>query len=222
MLIFRRLALAVLFAFTSIAVAQNEGNALGRDVPLIWEPPTLDFPETAPESTVPKIMIASFHLANMEITLEETTLDSVKTHLGADMGQRGDASEALQWLCFNGTDANGLWALWLESDEMGGGSVDGFALQRLDNDARVDRRCRMLRKGYGAFGLPIPLRLGMTEMQVRHLLGKPTLRYRNTMMFDHDHQETIHNEPFTVSNTVAVGVRRGVVWAIQVWKVTSN
>lgn len=100
--------------------------------------------------------------------------------------------------------------------------VDGFAVQRLDNDAEADRRCRMLRKDDGGFGLPIPIHLGMTEMQVRTLLGEPTLRYRNTVMFDHGQQETIRNELFTVSNTVAVAVRGGMVWVIQVWKDTSN
>jgi hypothetical protein len=56
---------------------------------------------------------------------------------------------------------------------MGGGSVDGFTVQQLDNDAKVDRRCRTLRKDDGGFGLPVPVRLGMTEMQVRTLLGDP-------------------------------------------------
>lgn len=221
MLVFRSFVLAIVFAITCTAVAQNE-RSLGRDVSQIWQPPTMDFPDAGPEPTVPKMMITSLRLAKMEIILEETTLDTVKARFGGDMGQSGDASEALQWLCFYGTDPNGRWALWLESSEMGGGSVDGFALQRLDNDAKVDRRCRMLRKDEGGFGLPIPIRLGMTEMEVRNLLGEPTLRYRNTVMFDHGHQETIRNEPFTVSNTVAVAIRGGIVWAIQVWKGTSN
>lgn len=218
----RYLLLAILFAITCTAVAQNSGDSVGRNAPPIWEPPTLDFPETSPEPTIPKMMITSLRLANMKIILEETTLENVKTRLGGDAGHSGDASNAVEWLCFCGTDPDGRWALWLESSEMGGGRVDGFALQRRDADANVDRRCRMLRTEDGGFRLPIALRLGMTETQVRSLLGKPTLRYRNTVTFDHGHEEIIRNEPFTVSNGVSVGIRGGVVWAIQVWKDTSN
>ncbi|MGD0696810.1 MAG: hypothetical protein ABSB82_18500 [Terriglobia bacterium] len=76
----------------------------------------------------------------------------------------------------------------------------------------------MIREGEGGIELPIALRLDLTEMQVRKILGKPTVRYRSTLIFDHEHQETIRNEPATVSNTVAVALRDGVVWAIQVWK----
>jgi hypothetical protein len=217
----RSLGLAILLAITCAAVAQNSGHSVSRDSPPIWEPPTLDFPETGPEPTVPRMMITSLQLANMKIILEETTLENVRATLGVDTGHSGDASNAVEWLCLYGTDADGRWALWLESSEMGGGRVDGFALRRLDDDANVDRRCRMLRTEDG-FLLPISLRLGMTATQVRRLLGKPTLRYRNTVIFDHGHQETIRNEPFTVSNTVAVALRGGVVWAIQVWKGTSD
>lgn len=167
-------------------------------------------------------MISTVRFESVQITLEQTTLKDVQTRLGGDMGQKGDASEALEWLCFYGTDAKGRWALWLESDEMGGGTVDGFALQRLDRNATADRRCQMVGKNDGRVRLPVPLRLGLTEMQVRNLLGRPTAKYRNTVIFDHEHEETIRGEPFTASNSVAVALRGGVVWAIQVWKTTSN
>jgi hypothetical protein len=213
---------AVLFIITCAATAQNVGGSPGSVSPLIWEPPTLEFPDKLPRPTVPKVMITTVRLGNVQIALEETTLNDAQTRLGGDMGQKGDASEALEWLCFYGTDTNGQWALWLESSEMGGATVDGFALQRLNRDAKADRRCRMLRQNDGRVELPVPLRLGMSEAQVRNLLGKPTAKYRNTVMFDHEDQETVRSEPFTTSNTVAVALRGGVVWAIQVWKTTSN
>ena len=73
-------------------------------------------------------------------------------------------------------------------------------------------------------GSSCPLRfgLGQTEMQVRKILGRPTVRYRDTLIFFHEHEETIRNQSFTASNTVAVALRGGVVWAIQVWKNDSS
>ncbi len=217
----RYLALAILLAIASTAAAQNSGDSVGRSPVTIWEPPAWDSPETGPEPTIPKLMITSLRLADLKITLEKTTIEDVKRRFGAEAGHSGDASNFVEWLCFFGTDMDGHWALWLESSEMADGRVDGFALERLDDDANIDRRC-VLQTMDGGFRFPIALRLGMTEKQVRGLLGKPTMKYRNTVSFDHGHEEIIHNEPFTVSNSVLVGIRGGVVWAIQVWKGTSN
>jgi hypothetical protein len=187
--------------------------------PIIWQPPILDLPDTLPHATVSKEMITKLRVAKMQVILEETPLNDVQKNLGGTIGSRGDASEALQWLCFHGLDAKGRWALWLESSEMGGGNVDGFAWQRIDEKATLDRRCRAHAV---EIGLPIQVAIGSTESEVRRNLGTPTAKHRNTLVFYHEHQETIRNEPFTASNTVYVGLRRGVVWSVQVWKTTSN
>jgi hypothetical protein len=165
-------------------------------------------------------MITTLRVAEVQIILDQTPLIDAQKKLGGTIGQRGDASEALHWLCFYGTGKNGRWALWLESDEMGGGSIDGFTLQRMDRNAKPDRRCRAL--SYVGINLPIHLDVGLTETQVRKTLGTPTAVYRGSLIFDHEHQETIRNELFTESNIVAVALRRGVVWAIQVWKSGSD
>ena len=218
----RAIGIAVLLVIACAASAQNQTGSPDRAGLAIWEPPTLDIPDTLSRATVPKEMIATLRVANLQIILEKTALTNVQKQLGGIIGQRGDASEALEWLCFYGTDSNGRWALWLESSEMGGGAVDGFALQRINRNARPDRRCHGFGKSDGGAELPVALRLGQTETQVREILGKPTIRYGNTLIFDHEHEETIRSEPFTASNTVYIALRRGVVWALQVWKTTSN
>jgi len=164
-------------------------------------------------------MITKLRVAKMQVILEETPLSDVQKNLGGTIGASGDASEALKWLCFQGSDAKGRWALWLESDEMGGGNVDGFAWQRIAEKVSLDRRCRTQAI---EIELPIRLAIGLTESEVRGILGTPTTEYRNTLVFEHEHQETIRNEPFTASNTVYVHIRSGVVWSVQVWKTTSN
>jgi len=204
--------MALFLVATSTAVAQSSTS-------IVWQPPTLDLPETPPKASIPKEMITKLRMGKMSITLEETPLTGVAKQLGGTIGSRGDASEALQWLCFHGSDAGGLWALWLESSEMGGGTIDGFALQRISSKATVDQRCRTEET---EIDLPVPLSIGLTESDVRRILGPPTAKYRNTLIFDHEHEEKTRNEPFTASNTVYVVLRGDVVWAIQVWKTTSN
>jgi hypothetical protein len=206
-----RIIVAVLFAATSAAFAQSART--------IWQPPTLDLPDALPQPTISKEMITKLRVAKMQVILEETPLKDVQKSLGGTIGSRGDASEALQWLCFHGSDAKGRWALWLESSEMGGGTVDGFAWQRIAKEATLDRRCGTQD---AEIDLPIRLAIGSTESEVRGNLGTPTAKHRNTLIFDHEHQETVRNEPFTASNTVYIELRGGVVWTVQVWKITSN
>jgi hypothetical protein len=214
-----KLQIAVFFLLTCIAFAQTSPNS-SSDSHLVWQPPTLQLPETQPRFTVSKEMMTTLRFAKMPIALEKTPLGDVEKRLGGNIGRRGDASDALAWLCFNGRDGNAAWALWLESSELGGEIIDGYALQRLDQNARVDQRCRTFGKSEGEIDLSVALRLGATEMQVRKILGTPTAVYGNTLVFAHRHQQDIGGEPFTVSNTVYITLRAGTVWTIQVWKDT--
>lgn len=206
-----RITLALLLVATAAAFAQSAG--------VVWQPPTLDLPDSLPKANISKEMITTLRIENVPIVLEKTQLTNVAEILGGTIGSRGDASEALHWLCFHGSDANGRWALWLESDELGGGAVDGFALQQIPKKAKIDRRCATKEV---RVDLPIRLAIGLTETEARGVLGAPTTKYRNTLVFDHEHEEKIRNELFTASNTVYVVLQSGVVSAIQVWKITSN
>jgi hypothetical protein len=42
--------------------------------------------------------------------------------------------------------------------------------------------------------LPIRLGIGLTESEVRGSLGTPTAKYRNTLIFDHEHEETVRSQ----------------------------
>jgi len=191
--------------------------ALAQSTRVVWQPPKLDVPKSLPNTHIPKAIIGNFRIGTIPITLEETLLKDVERNLGGTIGSSGDASEAIEWLCFHGADAHGRWALWLENSEMsGGGKVDGFIWQRIPTEAAIDRRCR---KQEVQIDMPIPLVLGLTESEVRGILGEPTTKYRNTLIFDHLYKQTIHNESFMVSNPVFLELRDGVLWAVQVWKI---
>lgn len=193
--------------------------ASAQTASLVWQPPSLDLPDTIPPATVSREMIATLRVAGMQIILEQTPLNDVQKRLGGVIGQHGEASNALQWLCYHGADAKGRWALWLESSEMGGGNVDGFSWRRIARNATLDRRCR---ERDVEVDLPVGLVMSMTETQVREVLGRPTAKYRNTLIFDHEHEVTLRNQPFTTSNNVYVTLRSGLVWTVQVRRTTSD
>ena len=213
------LPIAILLAFTYSGPARNADEA-PSNADFKWQPPTVRAALSVPQPTVPMEMVSTIRVSKVLVELEETKMTAVQKHLGGSLGQHGHAGESLEWLCYYGSDADGRWALWLESSQVAGGAVDGFVLQRLDSDARMDQRCADLQSA--KVELPIVLKLGMTEANVRKLLGAPTLKFRGTLVFQHEHTVTIHNQPYTASNTVYLVLRRGVLWAIQVTKGTTS
>jgi hypothetical protein len=181
----------------------------------------VEFPDYS-TSTVPREIITGLRVSGIGIALEGSELAAVKTRAGGTIGHRGDAATALSWLCFHGINPEGDWVLWLMSGEMDGDSVGGFRWQSIGHATEVDRRCQTLPEGQGGVELPVPLRLGMGEAGVLDTLGHPTNRLGNTLLYLHEHEGKIRNEPYTAMNTVAVLLRGGVVWAIEVWKSTTD
>jgi len=219
----RSLMQSILRMALVLAVTYSGRTQIAKEAPtdadFKWQPPVIQAPISLPPSIL-KEMVATIRVSKILVVLEETKMADVQRHLGGSFGHRGDGGDSLRWLCYHGADAEGRWALWLESSAMGGGAVDGFILQRMDSNARMDGRCGNLQTA--RVNLPIPLKLGITETNARKILGPPTLKFRGTLVFHHEHTETFHNQPHTASNTVYLVLRRGVVWAIRADKDTTS
>jgi hypothetical protein len=210
--------ITTIFSVLFFVVVGSHANAGQR---VFWEPlgllPSVD---RLPQPTVSREYITSLRVANWSMILEKTTLEDVQARLGGTVGRRGDASTSLHWICLSGTDRAGRWVLWLESGEIHGGDVGAFELRRIPPAAVLDDRCVALSGRNSGVTLPIPLRLGIKEAEVIKVVGKPTVRLGEILLYVHEHQETIRGEPFDATNVLAVLVRRGVVEAIEVWKTT--
>jgi hypothetical protein len=205
--------------FAGAVFAQTTSDS-AKPVELLWEPPIVDWSTQSPQPTIPKPIISSLKVASLRVVLDETPMQRVADKLGMKAGRKGDAGESLKWLCFHGEDTGGRWMLWLQSGEMNGGAVGGFQWRRIDADRRVDSRCRKLKPGQ--FKLPIALRLGMQEAEVRSILGAPSGRAGDLLPFHHEHSEVDVDLHYSVSNTVNVLLGKGAVTAVEVWKVVSS
>jgi hypothetical protein len=213
------LCLAVCPAFAQTTVRQPTG-----DEPTIWAPPILwKFNDRAlPKATVPKEMIASLRVSGVTIPLEEETeLETMQSRFGGEIGSQGDAADSLGWLCLYGSDGIGPWVLWLESGEIDGPYIGGFQWRRVSHSSRFDERCSAL-PDTSEVRLPIGLGLGTSEAKVIRILGRPTSRRGDTLLYEHEHDELIRGEQFFSTNTVIVALRGGVVRAIQAVKTTTN
>ena len=175
-----------------------------------------------PRPTVPKEMVGALSVANVPIVIEETKLEDARKRFGGTVGSRGDAGDAEAWLCLHGNDANGPWILWLESFEINGPDVGGFQWRRLSPNESPDRRCGRIPDDKGGIDLPLALHLGMTEVEVQKVLGRPTVTRGKTLFFSHEHQRVIDKENYSVSNHLALVFRDGMLWEIEAVKITVN
>lgn len=217
----RRIAIA-LMAFACVGFAQTASKRIAAKS-VIWAPPNIGWPkESVPQASVPMEMIGRLRVGKIPIILEKTELGNVQRRLGGTLGSQGDAGDALGWLCLHGRDATGPWIFWLFSNEIDGPTIGGFQWMRLAPNEIPDRRCRQLRDGDAAIELPLALRLDMTEAQMRGVLGHPTFVLGGTLFVCHGHQEIIDKVTYDASNNVAVVLRNGTVWTIEVVKTTSN
>jgi hypothetical protein len=204
--------LAVL-VMTSSVLAQTNAR-------VIWEPPNWDFPQDT-KATVPREMLSTLRISTVAITLEKTRLDKVVHLLGGATGAEGDAGDAVRWLCLHGADGGDPWVLWLESGEINGGYIGSFEWRRLSGDAKIDRRCHAL-SGIAKPKLSLPLTLGMAEADVLKVLGKPSARRGERLIYLHQREWSVNGVPYDSSNIIILRVHTGEVVSIAVSKTTSS
>jgi hypothetical protein len=209
------------FLLTAALFGQNAGR---QTLPhrVVWGPPNLELPSTFPKASVKNEIVKGLKVGDWPIILETTELAQAQRHFGAVVGSRGDASEALAWICLRGSDDKGTWALWLYSGEIDGPAIGGFQWQRISQGLHLDRRCKLLSSQQGSVELPIHVSLGMSKAEVVAALGRPSGMFRNLAIYSHEHDVELHNEPYTVDNDVIIEYREAAVSTIAVNHTTSN
>jgi hypothetical protein len=213
----RTILIALFCAVTGAVSGQVVNNSTNG---LVWKPPRIWKSDALPKATVSKEMASHLRVSDMTVVLQETHMTDVQRRFGGTFGQEGDAAGSLEWLCLRGGDATGQWVLWLESGEMDADTVGSFQWRRVTRGAKFDERCALLPQANGGVGFPIALDLGTSEAKLLHVLGQPTSRQGNTLLYVHEHEGLDHKKPFTELNTASVVIRNGRVWAIEVLKIS--
>ena len=194
----RTLAIAVL-CFMSCALLAQAGSGSP-----VWKPLRIFTSDALPHGTIPKVMVGGFRFLDLKVVLEETKLGDVQARLGGEIGHEGDAGDSLSWLCYGGKDSNGAWVLWLKSGEMDAGTVGAFQWRRVNSGAEFDKRCQILPEKNTGIKLPVALSIGSSEAKLLEVLGNPTIRKGNKLLYVHEHDLVIRQQPCTLMNTVEV------------------
>jgi len=215
----KRIICTPLLCFLTCALGAQTSSNLQNST--VWNPPRILKSEALPNGTVSKLMVKALQISDLNVELEKTNMNDVQKRFGGTFGNKGDAGDALEWLCLSGRDVSGPWVLWLKSGEMDARTVGSFQWRRVPNEARFDARCGTLSEA-DKLKLPLPLHPGMSQSELFEALGQPTVRNGNTLLYVHEHDEVSKSGPFTVLNTVSIVLRDGAVWAIEVLKVSMS
>ena len=186
---------------------------------VLWKPPKVSgsFPPGL-KASVPVELLTRSRVLDMTVHLDKTPMENVRARFEATVGTEGDASEYFGWLCVQGLDAEGRWALWFSHGEIDGDNVSSFQWRRLAPDAKVDRRCPMLSSSAQAIELPAAIKLGTAQDQVLRILGRPTARRGNTLLYVHEHPDSTQGQSYMSHNSVAIVFRGDIVDTIAVHK----
>jgi hypothetical protein len=187
-----------------------------------WEPPPSITPPMLSRYSGSNVMISELRVGSLIVTLEKTPLTLLQSHFGGSIGHRGDAGESLSWLCLTGSNSGKRSVLWLKSSEIDAGTVGGFRWEAVAVNEGIDHRCGQVRESEGEIRLELPLALRTPSDDLSKVLGPASVSRQRQFLFAHEQQELVANRPFTVTNSVSVLVRHGLVWAIEVWKSTTS
>jgi len=202
-----------------IAISPASSQSSNRHV-ISWEPSPLIKEMAMPNASVSKNLMVELHVSGLKVVLEETKLTDVQALFGGTIGQRGDAAESLEWLCYQVSDGGNSSVLWLMSGEIDGGAVGGFEWIEVSESQQIDKRCQKLPAG--GVRLPRNLRLRMKASLIVQEFGKPTRGDGNRLEYVHKEQLRIRNEPYTKINTLHVLLHDKIVLGVEVWMSTTS
>jgi len=208
---------------TLLAAALASGSIAA---PTVWEPPRMWWDDAAPQTMDTRDFMANLNIGSFSVVLEQTLLENASNRFHAAVGSRGDAGEALNWVCLGGNDEQGKLVLWLESGEIHGSTIGGVLLQRLSPDQALDKRCGRL--AATPITMPLTVRLGMTKQALLGSLGRPTSERHQAVNYSSCHTvklkvgRTAEPQTFDQCSSLSVRFEKGVVCAFEVWRTTTS
>jgi hypothetical protein len=168
-----------------------------------------------------KLDLSVLRLGDYVITLEETTLEQVRSAVGAGTVYRqGDGGESEALLCYT---IAGEQRLWLTSGVIGSlERVDGFAA-RIDALAQPSAQCPELPPRLTPVAMNSTLWLGASVAQTRDQLGVAEIK-NGWSQYHRDRNLRLAQQPcaqFDESSTLAVRFAAGRIEELNAHKITT-
>ncbi len=148
------------------------------DVP----PPTIPSLESLKETRVSVQPATSVSLGKLSISLESSTFADASVLGPAPVGQRGDASAFVMWVCF--TLPQEVQRLWLTSSELGGRKyIDSLVAKVIPSGTPATDDCPELPKRFRRIHIDHGVWLGTSLDALKRQFGSPTQNGDGTLNF---------------------------------------
>jgi len=205
-------------AFVLLAILWSSAAAAARQP----GPPDVPWPQdSAAKPGSRKILVNQLQLGSMTIGLETTRLDELTRLIpGTRIHARGDASESLAWVCFRVVTQYGLFNVWPNSGELGGGRIiDGVVVAPVAHHPEPD--CPVLAVNGGPIGFDNGVWIGMARSAAYAKLGTPTRKFGSVVAFDSERPAAGREKDCTTGGDLVLDIQSGRIARIWATKVTS-
>jgi hypothetical protein len=158
---------------------------------------------------------------------QSTFEDASRTLKPVIVNLKGDAGDALRWVCFRLTGSPEM-TLILESDEMGGGNrLGGFAFIPARSRPELERKCVTINVLPTTVATNMGLRLGLTRGEVANTLGVAGRDSADVVIFERTTKRTSRAAdgtftPYTEAAWFVVRFRSSRVVAFTGWRVDAS
>ncbi len=187
-------------------------------------------------STLARMPVSYLRLGILKITLEKTSLDRVREVVRTgSIGEQGDASEHIYWLCYTLQTKVGFQRVWIiSSGEFGGPrhTVDTIVAASIENVSVETASCPKLDAKFQPVSLDRRTWLGLSRNALVHQLGQPSLEDGEQLEFSYTGKvatkqlRTVtrkrHAATFYVSSNVTVETVNGATRRVWASKTTQN
>lgn len=181
------------------------------------QPP--DWPvDTVIDTNMDADPVVPVRLGSFVVTLEKTTLEEVIAAAGAgNINERGDASEALSWICYC-VSGPISYRLWLTSNEIGGGSVNnGMIAVKNESSGQVNKGCPELPSALLPVRMSNGIWIGSQEQSIRRKVGDQKVK-SSFLIYDYIGKR----DNFDVGGFVLIRLKNGQAEAIYMTHITTN
>jgi hypothetical protein len=134
-------------------------------------------------STKNRVLVDGFRLGRLRVDFEKTNWPAFFRQTGAlKLRKQGDAAESEEWTCLTIVRGQMRFQIWLDSDELGGGSISGVTAYTGVHWPLSE--CPIKDPGPGPIGLGNGLWIATTKSDIISRLGQPTAVHGAALIYD--------------------------------------
>ena len=177
----------------------------------------------APAATLTLPPVTDVWFGKFNIQLESTELDDVLRTIKTGIIQhKGDASESVDWLCYQISDIANPVRIWIMSGEIDGGFVGTIVISRANIEDKPTQTCPELPAAFRPVNTDCGIWLHNQIIDFEKLFGKPSLTVDDWIHYKSERKVLVRGSEFFEIGSLSARFVEGRVVELWISKSTSN